>query len=479
MNNEAIIFYSWQSDNGDTRNYVENGILGAIKVFSTNPELKESPRPRMDKDTQGEVGAVDIARVIHDKIDKADVFVADVSLIGVVDGDKVVNQNVMYELGYAMGKHGENKVIMVANTDLGTLKELPFDINGKKVIPFSIKDDPKRIKFKRNIGSALQSHLEQLGKSRQELEEVSIKAQLLEALDAGKPVRSKAEKYFESAYSGIAEKYPGRLNDPGKADIYAKKSFEAYELTKPIVAELYEVLVEAGEYSKEEVFTIAFRKLEILTRFYDPLPEDKGQLYSVSSEFFELVANEITQMLYGIMSLNKMWSVMGKLSKIQHDRPTRNSAPAIEQIYHLPSAINGYYNKLTGMNWSIPTTHILLTRWGDNVNLLKMIVEGGCLLFLVRTDQYGYALGLLLMDNWQKYKPSFVDEFDNPSVISKLVTASDVNDFESLRKQIQYRAGVQFADIMAFSNYSLEHLFKDAGIYPLSEIGKSGQVVQT
>jgi hypothetical protein len=62
----------------------------------------------VDQDTRGEFGAVKIADVILDKIDRADLFVGDVSLVLVMSkGDeykssrKTPNPNVMAELGWA------------------------------------------------------------------------------------------------------------------------------------------------------------------------------------------------------------------------------------------------------------------------------------------------------------------------------------------------------------------------------------------
>lgn len=211
MKKEAIIFYSWQSDHGDTRNYVENSIKGAIKDLTTNPELEEAPRPSMDKDAQGEIGAVDIARVIHEKIDKTDVFIADVSLVSKSGKKKLVNQNVMYELGYAIGKHTDAKVILVANTDLGSIDEMPFDIRGKKIIGFSPAADPKRVAFKEELRGAISAHISRISGEVAEVEKLSLSTLLIEAIENEKPARTKAGNYFDSVYSDIKSQYPGRL----------------------------------------------------------------------------------------------------------------------------------------------------------------------------------------------------------------------------------------------------------------------------
>ena len=138
------IFYSWQSDNSKTRRHIEKALLDVIKEISDTPELEKSPRVELDKDTKGAVGAVNIGATIKEKINNCGIFLADVSIIDRGESGKgIVNQNVMFELGYAIGKHTEEKVIQVANTDLGQIEELPFDIAHQRTIGFSIAEDNK------------------------------------------------------------------------------------------------------------------------------------------------------------------------------------------------------------------------------------------------------------------------------------------------------------------------------------------------
>lgn len=47
------IFYSWQSNHQKTRRHIEKALLDVIKEISDTPELEESPRVELDKDTKG------------------------------------------------------------------------------------------------------------------------------------------------------------------------------------------------------------------------------------------------------------------------------------------------------------------------------------------------------------------------------------------------------------------------------------------
>lgn len=120
--------------------------------------------PRLDKDTQGTVGSPSIVNAIKDKIDHCGIFVADVSIVDESKaGKKLVNQNVMFELGYAIARRSEMNIIMLFNADLGTPKDLPFDISHHRVLQFSLKqDDKKGTKLKQKLEDALITHLHAL-----------------------------------------------------------------------------------------------------------------------------------------------------------------------------------------------------------------------------------------------------------------------------------------------------------------------------
>src|SRR5438105_1021833 len=137
-----IVFYSWQSDlpNKTNRGLIGDALEKACKELSADLELAI----RVDADIQGESGSPDIAATILDKIDKATIVVADVSIIGtapVTGSDPaatrpVPNPNVLFELGYAKRALGPKRVIMVCNAAYGRVEDLPFDIRGKGVLKY-------------------------------------------------------------------------------------------------------------------------------------------------------------------------------------------------------------------------------------------------------------------------------------------------------------------------------------------------------
>lgn len=153
-----VIFYSWQSDDKQSKNFIEKCLKNAIKSLEDDPTLDS--RPTLDDSTKGKMGAVDIPATIMEKIDNCDVFVADLSFIGEHNRRKLINQNVLYELGYMIGKRTENRVIMLFNSDFGEIKDLPFDISHRRVMPFSIQNDKKGNQLTSSLTNLLSVYLQ-------------------------------------------------------------------------------------------------------------------------------------------------------------------------------------------------------------------------------------------------------------------------------------------------------------------------------
>jgi hypothetical protein len=136
---QQVIFYSWQSwtDGTANRNFIEDCLGRAIKEIHKDDSLRLDPV--IDRDTQGVPGSADIANTIFGKVAEADVFVADVSFVNdAAPGRRTPNPNVLVELGYALAKLGEGKVVCVHNLATGRVEDLPFDIRGRTVATYEL-----------------------------------------------------------------------------------------------------------------------------------------------------------------------------------------------------------------------------------------------------------------------------------------------------------------------------------------------------
>lgn len=136
---QQTVFYSWQSwtDGGANRNFIEDCLERAIKEIRNDDSLRLDPV--IDRDTQGVPGAADIANTIFGKVAEADVFVADVSFVQESGTQRrTPNPNVLVELGYALSKLGDGKVVCVLNLATGRIEDLPFDIRGRSVATYEL-----------------------------------------------------------------------------------------------------------------------------------------------------------------------------------------------------------------------------------------------------------------------------------------------------------------------------------------------------
>lgn len=129
------IFYSWQSDSTSVLNkvFIGKALLKAIK--NLNKQNKGLFECKLDRDTQGRVGSVNIRDEILKKIDRCDIFVADISFAGhpfTAESKKTPNPNVMYELGYALKVVGEESTVTIFNQRYGKVESLPFDIRQRR-----------------------------------------------------------------------------------------------------------------------------------------------------------------------------------------------------------------------------------------------------------------------------------------------------------------------------------------------------------
>jgi len=163
------IFYSWQSDSpsNTNRNFISEALEKAIKEVKDDDSV--SVDPVIDRDTLGVSGSPDISESIFSKIDRASVFVCDVSIVDKNATRKSPNPNVLIELGYAIKVLGWNRIIMIMNTEYGDPTGLPFDLRSKRVLPYSIdsaaaEKAPVRNALKKTLVAALQLIFKNEGK---------------------------------------------------------------------------------------------------------------------------------------------------------------------------------------------------------------------------------------------------------------------------------------------------------------------------
>lgn len=165
---DCKVFYSWQSDlpNSTNRGFIGDALQKATKSIRNDESIEVDPV--VDRDTAGIPGSPDIASTIFTKIEEAQIFVCDISIINSENESRRLtpNPNVLIELGYAFKALGEERVIMVMNTAFGNPEKLPFDLKMRRVITYISKEEDtdrsqERNKLQSTLRSALSSILEE------------------------------------------------------------------------------------------------------------------------------------------------------------------------------------------------------------------------------------------------------------------------------------------------------------------------------
>lgn len=143
------VFYSWQSDRRQNRNFIRSVLKSAIKELREDLALEEAQRDIvLDQDTQGLPGTPAIADAILTKIRSAEAFVADLTFVDdnlnadTADDRRTPNSNVMLEYGYALHALSEARIIGLLNEAFGHPRDLPFDLAHRRwPIRFNLPDN--------------------------------------------------------------------------------------------------------------------------------------------------------------------------------------------------------------------------------------------------------------------------------------------------------------------------------------------------
>lgn len=155
MRSNFTLFYSWQSDirNNSIHTCIEKAIKEVKRKFEKDINLEIN----IDRDTRNTTGSPAISSTIFNKIDIADIFICDVTLVNKNWLNKILkyritpNPNVLIELGYAINQIGWERVICINDLQYSNPEELPFDIRGHKIISFNSLED----NFKESLKSQL------------------------------------------------------------------------------------------------------------------------------------------------------------------------------------------------------------------------------------------------------------------------------------------------------------------------------------
>lgn len=128
------IFFSWQADTStrEGRSLIERALERAASRIGRDANVEEVVRElEVDRDTKGAPGSPPIVETIFRKIDKAAIFVPDLTFVANrLDGRPSPNPNVLVEYGWALKSLGHSRILPIMNSAFGkpTAETMPFDM---------------------------------------------------------------------------------------------------------------------------------------------------------------------------------------------------------------------------------------------------------------------------------------------------------------------------------------------------------------
>jgi len=131
--NSYNIFYSWQSENKNNGSLLDKVISDTIEKLN-----KDGYKINFERSiTASYSGSPNIMKVTLDNIKACDVFVADLTSVGIINNRTQQNCNVCYELGFA-NAHLNNENIILLHDDSHKPEELFFDIRQNRANKYKI-----------------------------------------------------------------------------------------------------------------------------------------------------------------------------------------------------------------------------------------------------------------------------------------------------------------------------------------------------
>jgi hypothetical protein len=306
------VFYSWQSDlpNATNRGLIQDALEIALVAIREGATIEEAPR--IDKDTADVPGSPDIAATIFAKIDAAAVFVCDVSLVSAKRARrKSPNPNVLIELGYARKSLGFERVIMVFNTTSGSLESLPFDLRGRKAVPYqAAKTDTDRAAPRKDLAKRLEAELRKtLAAARPTKREQALSAKLIESVQTGGPDQAvTAREYMQSVVDTLDARNPDVGGD-GKEDLL----LTAIQDSIPLVEEFSLVCQTVARRDSEPAALALAKGFRGIVERGDVRSGDGAISYTNQYDYYRFLGHELFVTLIAFLIRDERWQIVTRI----------------------------------------------------------------------------------------------------------------------------------------------------------------------
>jgi hypothetical protein len=322
------VFYSWQSDhpNSTNRGFIETALENAAKSIRNDNSIEVEPV--IDRDTIGIPGAPDISSTIFAKIDQAQVFVCDVSIINVTTSSRPTpNPNVLLELGYALKTLGSDRIIMVMNSAFGGPELLPFDLRMKRVVTYHMPEmaderAPERKKLKSLLEQGLRIILSQQDKPApsEVIQPLSIGEQTKAAIENSQPNQAYlARRFMEWLENELVALAPDFSGEGELDELLVQAIDQAVELEVEF-AQLAETIAATNAV---EAATAVYKGFGHILAHYDLPSGFSGSFRDVDFDYYKFIGHELFVTFFSFLVREQRWELIADL--LEEDIPVENS----------------------------------------------------------------------------------------------------------------------------------------------------------
>jgi hypothetical protein len=315
---ECRVFYSWQTDlpNTTNRGFIQSALESAANSIRDDESIKIEPV--IDRDTAGVPGAPDIADTILAKIEKSQIFVADVSIINKTEKSrKIPNPNVLVELGYAMKTLGLDRIIMVMNTTFGKPELLPFDLRMRRVITYEMPENEQNRSVERKKLSAMfergiRSILNEIDQEETTITPtISILEQAITAVGTFQKNQTfLVREYMKSLYNSlleIAPNFPGTQETDEPDDILIQSIENSFNIIADF-ARLAETIAVLD--AQDAAISLCKSFSQILDRYNYTPPNFSGSFYETQQQFFRFIGHELFTIFMSFFINENRWEII-------------------------------------------------------------------------------------------------------------------------------------------------------------------------
>lgn len=449
-----IVFYSWQSDldGKTTRSFIEEALKRAIKALQKDDTL--DVEPVIDRDTKDVPGSPDIAKTILEKIDRAQIFVGDVTIVNQGEKRLTPNPNVVYELAYARRALGNEHIIMVMNTAYGAQPDLPFDLRQHRAIGYLLPKDAEEVE----------------GLSRADIRrdlENRLKAALLDILKLGEPQPVAVMSFADKAMIAIREKHPDELArireymedlvtkipqiPPTNAqDIPDEQLAQALNASTALVVEFTQVVKLIAETNAVEAAKIIYEEFANILNLYTIPPSPPSRETIFGYDLARFLGYELFVIFVALLIRNRRWELLATLFDTDlHARTRDYGQPAFVPFTALcqPIALLSHRNDRLGLSKRSLQGNMLYDRHATG-ELAKVVsaeqfVEADYFLFLRDLLKPATAPRWIDWRAWSTVhigKPaSFLHQAVRGEVAEQLARALGLPDVPTLRSRLTER----------------------------------------